>query len=211
MPVHGSQTRDSAKAPTAADDAFRLAAESLSKVGEHWSVVPRQTKDVTKFLHDFYASWVSRISVWLILPDACQNYVERMSQMAKAGGLDKAAQTLRAKIEEAAEPYAEIDWLVTFPTVVTGHRRKCLILYMAALCRARAIVIEDCAVKLHVAQRVLDPYDIVKCEIERLHQTGQVSDLESQWMLLRLRRDKVQGDIELDDAIAAEHELMDEP
>jgi hypothetical protein len=30
-------------------------------------------------------------------------------------------------------------------------------------------------------------------------------------MLLRLRRDKVQGEIELDDAIAAEHELMDEP
>jgi hypothetical protein len=192
MLAHGSQTGTSGKASTAADNAFCLASESLLKLGKHWAVVPCQTKDLTKFLHDFYASWVSPILVWLILPDICQDYAERMGRLAGADGLDKAARALRVKIEEAAQPYAEIDWLVTFPTIVTDAHHKCLILYTAALCRARAAVIDDCIIncKWNFNDYLLDPYKVATCEIQDLHDSCKIGNYDRQWILSRLRRDQ---------------------
>jgi hypothetical protein len=75
------------------------------------------------------------------------------------------------KIEEAAQPYAEIDWLVTFPTIVTDAHHKRLILYTAALCRARAAVIDDCMIncKWNFDDYLLDPYEVATCEIQDLH------------------------------------------
>lgn len=200
----GGKTSNSAQESTAADDAFRLAAESLLKLGEHWSVVPRQTKEVAKFLHDFYASWVSLISVLLVLPDIFQDHAVRMGQLARADGLDKAAQALRVNIEEAAESFAEIDWLVTFPTLVKDNRRKCVIMYTAALCRARAKVIDDCMSAWHFGEDVRDPYELATREIQDLHNRHIIGDYDRMWITLRLRRDREEGLKERIDANATE-------
>ncbi len=172
-----SQGGESSQASGATRTAFRLAAESLSHVGKHWPHVLRRTEDVTQFLHDFYASWVSSNVSRLNLADVVQDQAERMARFAGAGGLDEAAHSLHAEIEEAAVPFANVDWLLVFLSVVEGLHDR-LIRYAAALCRAQAEVIDRCVLEALFTDSVPDPYELAIDEFQELYSSEEISHVE---------------------------------
>ena len=60
-----------------------------------------------------------------------------MAQLAGRDNIDETAHTLCAEIEKFAQSYADMDWVIKFPTVVKDIHDR-LALYATILCRAQA-------------------------------------------------------------------------
>jgi hypothetical protein len=88
-------------------------------------------------------------------------------------------------VEEAAEPYAELNWLLDFPGVFEDSRAR-LIRYAVVLGRAQATVIEHYAAQTEGPAP--SPHALARREFERLHASGVVGLSELQWQVERLGR-----------------------
>ena len=126
--------------------------------------------------------------------DVGQDYTEVMAQRVGVGGVSESTLVLCATIEEAAAPYADLDWLLTFPNVFEGHRAR-LIQYATIFGRAQTAVIAHYVVGMAVTGHSLDPYVLATREFSALLCEGEIGLAEYQWQVERLGRASIEAEV----------------
>ncbi len=117
--------------------------------------------------------------------DVGQDYTEVMAQHVGVGGVSESTLVLHATIEEVAVPYADLNWLLTFPNVFEGHQ-ACLIQYAIIFGHAQTAIIACYVVGMAVTGHSLDPYVLTTREFSALLHEGEIGLAKYQWQVERL-------------------------
>ncbi|KAH9029226.1 hypothetical protein EDB84DRAFT_1439407 [Lactarius hengduanensis] len=162
-PAEGADQRP----PTSAGEDHRAhmrAVTQLARLAERWYDLRTRPDDVAQFLRDFYQAW---------------DHAEQTAVRIGMSGLNASARGLRTTLEEAAAPYAELDWLLLFPGVFEEHR-SWLIRYAAVFNRAQSTVIANVVFGPNIAA-LRNPYILAIAEFRDMHVDGFIDLDEFQW------------------------------
>ncbi|KAH9031524.1 hypothetical protein EDB85DRAFT_2146083 [Lactarius pseudohatsudake] len=141
----------------------------LARLAERWYDLRTRPNDVAQFLCDFYQAW---------------DHAEQTAVRIGMSGLHASARGLRTTLEEAAAPYAELDWLLLFLGVFEEHR-SWLIRYAAVFNRAQSTVIVNVVFGPNIAA-LWNPYILAIAEFRDMHADGFIDLDEFQWHEERL-------------------------
>ncbi|KAH9025617.1 hypothetical protein EDB84DRAFT_1440359 [Lactarius hengduanensis] len=169
-PAEGADQRP----PTSAGEDHRAhmrAVTQLARLAERWYDLRTRPDDVAQFLRDFYQAW---------------DHAEQTAVRVGMSGLNASARGLRTTLEEAAAPYAELDWLLLFPGVFEVHR-SWLIRYAAVINRAQSTVIANVVFGPNIPA-LRNPYILAIAEFRDMRADGVIDLDEFQWHEERLGR-----------------------
>ncbi|KAH9027545.1 hypothetical protein EDB85DRAFT_1892937 [Lactarius pseudohatsudake] len=169
-PAEGADQRP----PTSAGKDHRAhmrAVTQLARLAERWYDLRTRLDDVAQFLRDFYQAW---------------DHAEQTAVRVGMSGLNASARGLRTTLEEAAAPYAELDWLLLFPGVFEVHR-SWLIRYAAVINRAQSTVIANVVFGPNIPA-LRNPYILAIAEFRDMRADGVIDLDEFQWHEERLGR-----------------------
>ncbi|KAH9020501.1 hypothetical protein EDB85DRAFT_1896148 [Lactarius pseudohatsudake] len=167
-PAEGTDQRP----PTSAGEDHRAhmrAVTQLARLAERWYDLWTRPDDVAQFLRDFYQAW---------------DHAEQTAVRVGMSGLNASARGLRTTLEEAAAPYAELDWLLLFPGVFEVHR-SWLIRYAAVINRAQSTVIANVVFGPNIPA-LRNPYILAIAEFRDMRADGVIDLDEFQWHEERL-------------------------